>query len=50
MNEYKIVEIKNLNEWKRTLNDLLKYAVFPESMVGENSNDLVYDHLFVSQI
>ena len=48
MGEYKVVEIKNLEEWKRTLDDLLKYVVFPENRAGKKSKDLVYNHLFAS--
>lgn len=48
MAKSEIVEIENLDEWKRTLDDLLKYVVFPESRVGKKSKDLVYNHLFAS--
>lgn len=48
MGEYKVVEIENLEEWKRTLDDFLKYVVFPESRAGKKSKDLVYSHLFAS--
>lgn len=40
-----IVEIENLDEWKRTLDDLLKYVVFPKYRAGKKSKDLVYNHV-----
>lgn len=46
--ECKFVEIENVDEWKRTLDDLLKYVVFPENRAGKKSKDLVYNHLFAS--